>query len=259
MWVKTENLCCGYGKRKILEEVNLAMEPGELWCVLGANGVGKSTLFKTLLGLLKPMGGRVLVDGQTIGQWSRAELAKRISYVPQGHTPPFPFKVWEVVAMGRNPYQKGMGRLSGKDRQIVSEAMDILNIDKLAGTAYTQISGGERQLVLLARAIAQQTPVMFLDEPVSNLDFGNHARVIKHVRGLAAMGKTVVMTTHCPDHAFLPESRAVLLDRGGVACIGKGADVVTVEQIRRMYGVDSRIIETADKAGVVKRTCIAQY
>lgn len=259
MWIKTEQLCCGYGKKKVLDEVNLIMKPGELWCVLGANGAGKSTLFKTLLGLLKPISGNVLVDGLSADRWRRTELAKRISYVPQGHTPPFPFKVWEVVAMGRNPYQKGMGRLSEKDRKAVSEAMGILNIEKLAGTAYTEISGGERQLVLLARAIAQQTPAMFLDEPVSSLDFGNHTRVIKHIRDLAAMGKTVVMTTHCPDHAFLPESRAVLLDRGKVACIGKGADIVTAEQIRRMYGVDSRIIETVSETGEIERFCAARY
>lgn len=258
MMVQTENLCCGYGRRTVLENVNLTMKPGQLWCVLGCNGVGKSTLFKTLLGLLKPMGGDVLVDGRPIGQWGRAELAKKVSYVPQSHTPPFPFKVWEVVAMGRNPYQRGMGRLTGNDRKIVSDTLDILNIRRLAEDTYTRISGGERQLVLLARAIAQQTPVMFLDEPVSNLDFGNHARVLKHVLDLAASGKTVVMTTHCPDHAFLPGSHVILLDEGGVLCVGKGEDVVTEERIRRMYGVDSRIMELDGGAGDVMRTCVAR-
>ncbi len=255
--IQTKNLCCGYGKKPVLENVNLTMAAGELWCVLGANGVGKSTLFKTLLGLLKPMGGAVLVDGRPVEQWSRPELARLVSYVPQGHTPPFPFKVWEVAAMGRNPYQTGMGRLSREDRRIVADALDLLNIGRLAGEIYTKISGGERQLTLLARAIAQQTPVMFLDEPVSNLDFGNHARVLKHVRGLAAMGKTVVMTTHCPDHAFFPESRVVLLDKGGVICTGRGTEVVTEEQISRIYGVDSRIVLFNRGDGETERVCVA--
>lgn len=255
--IRTEKLCCGYGSRMVLQNVSLSMEAGELWCVLGANGVGKSTLFKTLLGLLKPMGGAVLVDGRPVEQWSRAEFARRVSYVPQGHTPPFPFKVWEVAAMGRNPYQRGIGRLSREDRRVVAEALEILGIERLAGEIYTRISGGERQLTLLARAIAQQTPVMFLDEPVSNLDFGNHARVLRHVRDLAAMGKTVVMTTHCPDHAFFPESRVVLLDRGGVICTGRGTDVVTEELIRRMYGVDNRIVVLNRGDGEAERVCVA--
>ena len=255
--IRTEKLCCGYGSRMVLQNVSLSMEAGELWCVLGANGVGKSTLFKTLLGLLKPMGGTVLVDGRPVEQWSRAVFARRVSYVPQGHTPPFPFKVWEVAAMGRNPYQRGIGRLSREDRRVVAEALEILGIERLAGEIYTRSSGGERQLTLLARAIAQQTPVMFLDEPVSNLDFGNHARVLRHVRDLAAMGKTVVMTTHCPDHAFFPESRVVLLDRGGVICTGRGADVVTEELIRRMYGVDNRIVVLNRGDGEAERVCVA--
>lgn len=159
--------------------------------------------------------------------------------------------------MGRNPYQRGIGRLSREDRRVVAEALEILGIERLAGEIYTRISGGERQLTLLARAIAQQTPVMFLDEPVSNLDFGNHARVLRHVRDLAAMGKTMVMTTHCPDHAFFPESRVVLLDRGGVICTGRGTDVVTEELIRRMYGVDNRIVVLNRGDGEAERVCVA--
>lgn len=194
--IRTEHLGCGYGRCEVLHDINITMNPGELWCVLGANGVGKSTLFKTLLGLLKPMSGQILIQDKPLEQWSRKELSRLVAYVPQNHVPPFPFKVWEMVAMGRNPYQNGYGRMTPEDSRIVAEAMETLHIDGLANKIYTQISGGERQLVLLARAIAQQTPALFLDEPVSNLDFGNHARVLSHVRRLAAGGKTIVMTTH---------------------------------------------------------------
>ena len=218
--IRTEHLGCGYGRCEVLHDINITMNPGELWCVLGANGVGKSTLFKTLLGLLKPMSGQILIQDKPLEQWSRKELSRLVAYVPQNHVPPFPFKVWEMVAMGRNPYQNGYGRMT------------------------------------LARAIAQQTPALFLDEPVSNLDFGNHARVLSHVRRLAAGGKTIVMTTHCPDHAFMPESSVILLDRGGVLGVGKGTEIVTEERIRYMYDIGSRIVEV-DPEG--RMTCIADY
>lgn len=254
--IRTEHLGCGYGRCEVLHDITITMNPGELWCVLGANGVGKSTLFKTLLGLLKPMSGQILIQDKPLEQWSRKELSRLVAYVPQNHVPPFPFKVWEMVAMGRNPYQNGYGRMTPEDSRIVAEAMGTLHIDGLANKIYTQISGGERQLVLLARAIAQQTPALFLDEPVSNLDFGNHARVLSHVRRLAAGGKTIVMTTHCPDHAFMPESSVILLDRGGVLGVGKGTEIVTEERIRYMYDIGSRIVEV-DPEG--RMTCIADY
>ena len=255
--IRTEKLCCGYGSRMVLQNVSLSMEAGELWCVLGANGVGKSTLFKTLLGLLKPMGGTVLVDGRPVEQWSRAEFARRVSYVPQGHTPPFPFKVWEVAAMGRNPYQRGIGRLSREDRRVVAEALEILGIERLAGEIYTRISGRERQAKAPARANAPTDPVVFLGGAVAHLDFRNHGRGVRPGAGFAGLGKTMVMTTHCPDHAFFPESRVVLLDRGGVICTGRGTDVVTEELIRRMYGVDNRIVVLNRGDGEAERVCVA--
>lgn len=254
--IQTEHLGCGYGSKEVLHDINITMNPGELWCVLGANGVGKSTLFKTLLGLLRPISGRILVQDKPLEQWGRKELSRQVAYVPQNHIPPFPFRVWEMVAMGRNPYQNGYGKLTPGDSRIVAEALETLHIEGLANKIYTQISGGERQLVLLARAIAQQTPALFLDEPVSNLDFGNHARVLSHVRRLASSGKTVVMTTHCPDHSFMPESRVILLDRGGVLGIGHGPEIVTEERIRHMYDIGSRIVEV-DSRG--RKTCIADY
>lgn len=254
--IRTEHLSCGYGTNEVLHDVNITMKPGELWCVLGANGVGKSTLFKTLLGLLKPMDGRVVIGEKLLTQWGQKELSRQVAYVPQNHIPPFPFKAWDMVAMGRNPHQQGYGRLTARDAAIVSDAMEMLHIDGLANRAYTELSGGERQLVLLARAIAQQTPVLFLDEPVSNLDFGNHARVLSHVRHLAAAGKTIIMTTHCPDHAFMPESQVVLLGQGGVLGTGKGTEIVTEEEIYQMYGIGSQILDV-NRQG--RKTCIAEY
>lgn len=254
--IRTEHLCCGYGTKEILHDINLTMNPGELWCVLGANGVGKSTLFKTLIGLLPQTSGHILIDDKPLERWKRRDLSQKISYVPQTHIPPFPFKVWEVVSMGRNPYLRGYGQLSGKDKLAVTEALALLHIEHLANQLYTQISGGEKQLVLLARAIAQQTPILFLDEPVANLDFGNHARVLSHIRKLSASGKTIIMTTHCPDHAFMPESKVILLDSGGLLKIGSGMTIIDEDCIRKMYAIDSRIVTLEQEK---RKTCIARY
>jgi iron complex transport system ATP-binding protein len=252
--LKIEDAGCGYNGRAVVDNISMSIREAEVWCILGANGIGKTTLFKTLLGLLKPVRGKILMDGTDIGEWSQRELARHISYVPQSHVPPFPFTVEEVVAMGRNPHQSVFGQLRERDRCAVREAIEILGIDHLRGADYTRISGGERQLTLLARAIAQQTPMLVLDEPVANLDFGNQARVISHVFALArSMNKTIVMTTHFPDHCFIGDCNALLLHRSGEHSIGRGRDIVTEAAVRELYEIENRII---DISAYEKRTCL---
>lgn len=256
MLLKVNGLSCGYDNRAVVENLNFEIGKGELWCILGANGIGKSTLFKTLLGLLHPIAGEVSYCGKSLGDWKRKELAKIVSYVPQSHTPPFPFRVFDVVAMGRHPYQSGFGKVRKEDIEVVDHALSLLKIRHLSDKIYTQISGGERQLVLLARAIVQETPLMILDEPVSNLDFGNHAKVISHIRTLVSMGKTVIMTTHCPDHAFIPESHVLLLEGRDSARCGMGSEIVTEQCIHDMYDVNNRILTYQEGRG---KTCIPLY
>jgi iron complex transport system ATP-binding protein len=228
---------------------------GELWCVLGANGIGKTTLFKTILGLLKPISGTVSFDGKNIHEIPYKERAKHIAYVPQSHVPPFPFSVEEVIAMGRNPYRSSFSKRNREDNDAVDEALGLIGIEHLRHSLYTKISGGERQLVLFARAIAQQTPVLVLDEPVSNLDFGNQSRVIAHIcRLVKTLGKTVVMTTHFPDHSFLPDSNVILLYPNGIHHAGKGCDVVTERAIHELYRIENRIVDFAEYG---KRMCVS--
>lgn len=244
MKVEVKNLACGYRGKAIIENINLSIGAQEMWCILGANGIGKTTFFKTLLHFLKPVSGLISFDGLELGKWNRKELAKQIAYVPQSHTPPFPFMVEEVIAMGRNPYQQGMGRLSARDKEAIDEAIEILGIGYLVGKQYTEISGGERQLTLLARAIAQQTPLLVLDEPVSNLDFGNQARVISHVCNLVKnLGRTIIMTTHFPDHGFLADANVFLLYHNGKHAIGKGHEIITEEAVRELYAIENRIVD----------------
>jgi iron complex transport system ATP-binding protein len=254
--MEIQDLSCGY-QGAVVRNVTLNVDAGELWCVLGPNGVGKTTLFKTFLGLLKPLGGRVLFDGKDLHRWRHKELAKRIAYVPQSHEPPFPFLVEEVVAMGRNPHQSLIGRMRAEDRAAVDGALSLLGIGHLRGARYTRISGGERQLTLLARAIAQETAMLVLDEPTANLDFGNQARVLTSICALARdLKKTLVMTTHVPDHGFLPDCKVIMLSKDGPHRAGPGQEVVTEEAIRNLYHIENRIIHVKEYG---KRTCIPLY
>ena len=256
MLLKCEELSSGYDGKAVLENLNFEIKEGELWCILGANGIGKSTLFKTILGLLKPVKGKIKFNDKELDKWSRKELAKIVSYVPQSHTPPFPYKVMEVLMMGRNPFQGNLGRVKKEDLDIINETLKKLDIEGLADRIYTQLSGGERQLVLLARAIVQDTPLMILDEPVSNLDFGNRAKVIGHIRNLVKNGKSVIMTTHEPDHAFINDCNVIIIQDKNEVYSGIGKDLVDEKCINNMYNVNSRIL-VDPKGG--QKTCISIY
>lgn len=243
MKVEINHLDCGYHDKTILKNVSLTIREQELWCVLGANGIGKTTFFKTLLRLLKPLGGEIYVNNRLLSHWKRKELAKKIAYVPQSHIPPFAFSVKDVIAMGRNPYQSRIGNMTTDDKKAVESAVELLGIGYLYEKNYQQISGGERQLTLITRAIAQETPILVLDEPVVNLDFGNQARVLKHVTNLVQQqGRTVIMTTHMPDHSFLEEANVLLFYEKNHYAVGKGREVVTEEAIETLYHIDNHIV-----------------
>lgn len=249
-----DGLSCGYDGKVVLKEINFQVGEGELWCILGPNGVGKTTLFKTILGLLPEKSGTVFLNNKKIRQWGRKEIAQKVAYVPQVHVPPFPFQSLEVVMMGRNPHL-GSGRdVSSRDLDVALEAMELMGILHLQGVPYTEISGGERQLVLLARAIAQETALMIMDEPTSNLDFGNQVRVIEHIRKLVKMGKSIIMTSHFPENAFLPDCNVILLARDNYFRIGKGEEILTEDVLYHMYGVKNRIVQVENS-----KVCLPLY
>ena len=223
-------------------------------CLLGANGSGKTTLFKAVLGLLRLTGGRILVDGADTASWPPRRLARTLAYVPQAHTPPFPFAVKDVVLMARTAHLGLFGSPSRRDAAIAEDALDALGISHLAHSRYTEISGGERQLVLIARALAQQSEFLIMDEPTSNLDFGNQVRVLRRVKALARRGLGLLMTTHFPDHAFLCASRVALLKAGRLLAMGRPEEVLTKRHLEGAYGVSLRIVEV--DAGL--RVCVPE-
>lgn len=243
MKISVEHVTAGYGRKIVIRDVSLAVESGEVLCLLGANGSGKTTLFKVILRLLEPMAGRVLADGDDISRWSRQRLAKMLAYVPQAHTPPFAFKVRDVVLMARSVHMGVMASPGKRDVAIAEAALERLNMSRLADELYTEVSGGERQLVLIARALAQQAQVLVLDEPTSNLDFGNQMRVLSHIKELANSGLGLLMTTHVPDFAFLCASRVALMKRGQILSVDRPHEALTQELLEEAYGMPLRIVE----------------
>ena len=255
------HLACGYAGHPVLSGINLALGAGEILALLGPNGVGKTTLFKTLLGFLPSLGGEILLNGRPMAAWPRAELARQVAYVPQAHTPPFPFQVRDVVVMGRTAHMGMFAAPSTRDFTLADEALAELGLQDFSARIYTELSGGEQQLVLIARALAQRPSLLLLDEPTANLDFGNQIRVLGQVIRLARRGLGVIMTTHAPDHAFLcaaqvPATQVALLRRGAPLLLGSVADVVTESNLRRAYGVDVRIDHCLGVAGQPLQICV---
>lgn len=255
MKLELSNLSCGYGPRSVVRDVSVSVEQGEVLCLLGPNGSGKTTLFKTILGLLKPLRGSIFLDGQDITVWSRRKIAKAMGYIPQAHNAPFPYAVLDVVLMGRTSHLGAFASPSRADVGVALDAIATLGISHLRDRAYTEISGGERQLVLIARALAKQPQILVMDEPTSNLDFGNQLLVLSHVQQMARRGLTIVMASHFPDHAFLYASKVLLVNRGVAAGIGPPMEVVTEESIRDLYGVDVKLL-SAFVDGSEVRVCV---
>lgn len=243
MRLEVANLRCGYSGHPVTEAISFAVEAGEALYLLGPNGSGKTTLFKTVLGLLHRQGGVIAIDGKDTSSWSRARLARALAYVPQAHSPPFPYSVHDVVLTARTAHLGIFGQPSRRDVAIADEAIETLGLAHLARARYTEISGGERQLVLIARAVAQQSRFLVLDEPTSNLDFGNQVKVLRKIRELMSLGYGLLVTTHLPDHAFLCASRVALLNRGKLIAIGDPDSVLTEARLNETYGVNLKIAE----------------
>lgn len=256
MKLEALHLSCGYGTTEVVADASFCLASGEVLCLLGPNGVGKTTLFKAILGFLPLNRGEIRLEGKSIAAMSHKRLATLLGYVPQLHEPPFPFEVLDVVVMG------GIGRLKpfaspSKERyQQAEHTLETLGAAYLRNRIYTQISGGERQMVLIARALMQEPKFLVMDEPTSNLDFGNQLRVLSQIERMAAEGVGIIMTSHFPDHAFLCGTKVALMSRTRPFQVGHADAIITEETLREAYGVSVRIASIEDsQAGIIK-TCL---
>ncbi|WP_248281106.1 ABC transporter ATP-binding protein [Azoarcus sp. TTM-91] len=231
------------GRRVILDGVDLQLAPGDILALLGANGAGKTTLLRCLLGLLKPDAGVVRLNGRPLSGHSPRQLARHLAYVPQAHAAPFPYTVRQVVTLGRLPHHGPFSAPAAADLQAVEEALTQLGIQALAARPYTELSGGERQLALIARALAQGARTLVMDEPVTGLDFGHQIRLLERIERLAADGYAILKTTHHPDHALACATRVALLHEGRIDADGPPADVLSPAAIRRLYRVDVELLQ----------------
>ncbi len=246
MSLSASALSYGYREREIGRDIALDLAGGEVLALLGPNGHGKTTLLKTLLGLLPAKGGVLTLDGGRLASLSVGERARALAYVPQVHAGTFAFSVSEIVLMGRTARSSLFAAPSAHDREMVSAMLQRLGIEHLAGRPYTEISGGERQLVMIARALAQEPRYVILDEPTASLDFGNQGKVMSQIRRLAGEGLGVLFTTHDPNQALRYADRALLLRDGRALASGNAADLLTPERLAALYGVAIETIRGDD-------------
>ena len=237
------------GITKQFEDISFSLKRGEILSLLGRNGTGKSTLIKCILNILTLQKGIVEINGHQIADMRPDEVAREVGYVPQGHRSVFPFSALDFVLMGRTPHISAFAVPKEGDYDKAEEAFARIGITHLREKSISEISGGESQMVMIARALAQEPSLLILDEPTSHLDIGNQMKTIATIDSLAADGIAILMCTHFPDHAFLISHSVAILEGGRLIAKGPAGDVITKENLREAYGVDIGVhyIEEAER------------
>lgn len=251
--LQVRGLSIGYGQTVIAEGIDLTLTAGQVTCLLGPNGVGKTTLFKTLLGLIPPLTGTIWIGGEDFAGLSRAQIARNVAYVPQAHPAAFAYTVLDLVIMGRTAYLGPFSQPSPEDHAKAMAALAALGIASLADRDSMRISGGQRQLALIARALAQEARIVIMDEPTASLDLGNRVLVLDRIREMAAGGLAVLLSTHEPEQAFdIADMVAVLTPQKEFKTGAVGA-VLTPQRLTELYGVDLTVETTQSGRQVVSR------
>lgn len=236
------------GSAAIFEDIGFTVEAGQVFCLLGPNGCGKTSLLDCILGLNKLNRGGIQIQGRDINSFKPGQIAQHIAYVPQRHEGSFPYTVMEMVQMGRAAYTDRFSSPSDEDRQIAREALDQVGLPHLRHRPFTHLSGGERQLVMIARALAQKTPMIIMDEPTSHLDFRHEIVVLETIVQLVKKaGVSVVMATHFPNHVFYFDNQDIpavcaLMHKQGFMTMGRAEQVLNEQNMQRLYGVNTRLI-----------------
>ncbi len=241
--VSIKGVSFGYTKQEVLKGIDLDIHDGEIVTLLGRNGCGKSTLIKLMLGLLRPEKGRVLYKGTDIGHVGAKFLARQIAYVPQIHKSSFPYRVLDVSLMGRIPHKSFFFRYSKEDLDIAYNALERLSMTHLADRPYTEISGGERQLTIIARALVQGAKTFIMDEPAAGLDYGNQLRLLEQIVALSDEGYTFIKSTHSPEHALWVADRAIMIKDGTIVADGPCNAVVNDANLLKLYDAEVEVVD----------------
>jgi iron complex transport system ATP-binding protein len=244
------------GERDIFAGISFAVEQGEVLAILGSNGTGKSTLIKCVMNLHPLDTGTVRLEDRDLGEMTYREIARCTGYVPQANQVVFPFSVFDFVLMGRSPHLSVFQNPSREDVEITWQVIENIGIAHLAARPISEISGGERQMAMVARALVQQPALLIMDEPTSHLDFGNQIRVLDLIDRLAEQGIAVLMTTHFPDHGFIVSHKVAIIHDGAFISHGYADEVITAENLRIAYGTDV-MVKYIEEAG--RNICIPMY
>lgn len=244
--LKVKEISCFFGRKNVLDSIEFELNKGQIISILGANGSGKSTLLRCIVGLLK-YSGEVLLKGQNIKNYNVKQRASFLAYVPQSNFMPYDFSVLEVVLMGRFHGSSFGLTYSKKDMEISLNALKKVEIEHFKDRIFNRLSGGEKQLVLLARTLAQQSQIIILDEPVTGLDIGNQMRLLELLSSLKNLNKAIIQATHNPEHALRISDKVIWLDNGKILAKGDPKSVITTSRIEQIYSINSQFLTHKDK------------
>ena len=258
MSIEIRRLGFSYGSTDVLHDITFTAADGDIAAVLGPNGVGKSTLFRCVLGFLAPSEGGILVNGKDMRTLDRRAAAREIAYIPQSSEPIFNYTVLDTVLMGTTGTMNVLQRPGRRQQEAAVQALQRLGIEALAQRGIGTISGGERQLALIARALVQNAEILIMDEPTANLDFGNQQRVLAQIRALAARGYTVLLSTHNPEHALHYAHRVLALQGGHIAADGPTETALTPQLLQTLYGIQAILAEVPTDRGTVRSLIVTE-
>ncbi|KAF6579098.1 ABC transporter ATP-binding protein [Paenibacillus sp. EKM212P] len=248
--LKTANLDIAYEDRLIVEDLNVEIPQGKITALVGANGSGKSTILKTMARIMNPKGGSVLLDGKSIHKQSTREVAKQLAILPQNPTAPEGLTVTELVSYGRFPYQKGFGSMKAEDRKMVEWAIQVTGMSEFHDRPIDQLSGGQRQRAWIAMALAQDTDILFLDEPTTFLDMAHQLEVLHLLEYLnTSAERTIVMVVHDLNHAARYAQHMIAIKKGKAEAVGTPIEVMSPDVLREVFGIEADIV-TDPRTGV---------